>query len=414
MSAPPRRPSLATRAVHAGEGGAAPRRPAGTAVYLTAPFVFDDAADLDRAFAAGGHTGVYSRLGNPTVRAAEEKLAALEGAEDAVAFASGLGAMSAVLEGHVASGERILAAADLYGGTLARLEQITRRQPEVTVETVPSRDLAARLGDDEAPAPRMVLAETPSNPLLSCCDLAELAGAARRRGALLVVDNTFATPALQNPLELGAHLVVHSATKYLGGHSDATGGFAAGSRELLGPVREAQVLGGACLDPHAAFLLGRGMKTLALRVERQSESAARLAGFLRERPEVLGVRYPGDDPVGRRQMRAGGGMLTFEVEGGLAAASAVADRLRVFHIIPSLGGVESGVSLPALTSHRDLSPERRDELGIGAGLLRLSVGIEGYEDLEADLRQALEVARTAGAAGPAGSATGGLAPGARA
>lgn len=412
MSAPPRRPSLATRAVHAGEGRRAPRRPAGTAVYLTAPFVFEDADELDRAFAEGGHTGVYSRQGNPTVRAAEEKLASLEGAEEAVAFSSGLAAMSAAVEAHVASGARILAAADLYGGTLARLEQLGRRQPEITVETVPSRDLAARLADEEAPAPRLVIAETPSNPLLSCCDLAELAGAARRREALVVVDNTFATPALQNPLDLGVDLVVHSATKYLGGHSDTHGGFAAGSRELLEPVRETQILGGACLDPHAAFLLARGMQTLALRVERQSASAARLAELLRGRPGILDVRYPGDDPVGRRQMRAGGGMLTFEVEGGLPAASAVANRLRVFHIIPSLGGVESGVSLPALTSHRRLTPARRAELGIGDGLLRLSVGIEGYEDLEADLVQALEWAAPVGAAGPAGSSEPDTAPGA--
>jgi cystathionine beta-lyase/cystathionine gamma-synthase len=386
----PERPSPATRAVHAGSGAAAPRPPAGAAIYQTAPFVFASSDELDRAFAAGGAEGVYSRQGNPTVRAAEEKLAALEEAEEAVAFASGLAAMAAVLAGHLASGDRVVASADLYGGTVAWLSLLTRRQPEIAAETVPLRDLTARLGDRERPAPRLVVAESPSNPLLACVDLAELAAACRARGALLVVDNTFATPVLQNPLALGAHLVVHSATKYLGGHSDVTAGFAAGERELLAPVREVQVLAGACLDPHAAFLLSRGMQTLALRVERQSENAARLAAFLRQHPAVLGVRYPGDDPVARRQMRAGGGMVVFEVAGGLPAASAVADRLELFRIIPSLGGVESGASLPALTSHRRLTPERRAELGIGDGLIRLSVGIEGYEDLEADLAQALE------------------------
>jgi cystathionine gamma-synthase/methionine-gamma-lyase len=380
---------LATRAVHAGEGIAAPRRPAGAAIYQTAPFVFTDTRELDRAFAAGGAEGVYSRQGNPTVRAAEEKLAALEEAEEAVAFASGLAAVAAVVTAHCASGDRVLASADLYGGTAAWLAWLGRRQPEIAVEVVALAELAPRLRDPEAPAPRMVLVETPSNPLLACCDLAELAEAARARGALLAVDNTFATPILQNPLALGADLVLHSATKYLGGHSDVTGGFAAGPRELLAPVREVQVLGGGCLDPHAAFLLARGMKTLALRVERQSETAARLAGFLRERPGVLAVRYPGDDPVARRQMRAGGGMVAFEVDGGLPAAAAVADRLEVFQIIPSLGGVESGVSLPALTSHRRLTPARRAELGIGDGLIRLSVGIEAYEDLEADLARAV-------------------------
>jgi cystathionine beta-lyase/cystathionine gamma-synthase len=383
------RRSPGTRAVHAGEGAAAPRPPAGAAIYQTAPFVFSSTDELDRAFAAGGAEGVYSRQGNPTVRGAEEKLAALEGAEDAVAFASGLAAAAAVLTAHCVSGDRILASADLYGGTAAWLAALGRRQPEIAVETVPLGELAARLRDPAAPAPRLVLAESPSNPLLTSCDLAELAAAAHARGALLAVDNTFATPVLQTPLALGADLVFHSATKYLGGHSDVTGGFAAGPRELLAPVREVQVLSGACLDPHAAFLLARGMKTLALRVERQSENAARLADFLRVQPGVRAVRYPGDDPVARRQMRSGGGMLAFELAGGLAAAAAVVDRLELFRLIPSLGGVESGVSLPALTSHRRLTADQRAELGIGDGLVRLSVGIEGYEDLEADLAQAL-------------------------
>jgi len=383
-----------TRAVHAGERVSAPRRPAGAAIYQTAPFVFDSTEELDHAFAAGGGEGVYSRQGNPTVRTAEEKLAALEGAEEAVAFASGLAAVSAVVSSLVASGDRVLASTDLYGGTVAWLAWMARRQPEVTVEAVPLSDLASRLSDGGAPAPALVLAESPSNPLLACCDLAEVASAARARGARLVVDNTFATPVLQTPLHLhggeGADIVVHSATKYLGGHSDATGGFAAGSRELMGPVREAQVLVGGCLDPHAAFLLSRGMKTVALRVERQSENAARLAGFLAGHPAVASVRYPGNDPVARRQMRAGGGMLAVEVVGGLAAAAALADRLELFGIIPSLGGVESGISLPALTSHRRLSAEQRAEIGIGDGLVRLSVGIEGYDDLEADLSRALD------------------------
>ncbi|HUF78240.1 MAG TPA: aminotransferase class I/II-fold pyridoxal phosphate-dependent enzyme [Thermoanaerobaculia bacterium] len=390
--------SRQTRAVHAGEGAAAPRRPAGAAIYQTAPFVFSSTEELDRAFAAGGAEGVYSRQGNPTVRAAEEKLAALEDAEDAVAFASGLAAMSAVVTAWCASGDRVLASADLYGGTAAWLAALGRRQPEIVVETVALGGLVQRLRDPVAPAPRLVLAESPSNPLLACCDLAELAAAAGARGALVAIDNTFATPILQNPLALGADLVFHSATKYLGGHSDLTAGFAAGSRELLGRVREVQVLSGACLDPFAAFLLARGMKTLALRVERQSENAARLALYLRGRPGVVAVHYPGDDPVARRQMRAGGGMLCFEVAGGLAAAAAVADRFELFRIIPSLGGVESGVSLPALTSHRRLTAGERAKLGIGDGLIRLSVGIEGYEDLEADLAQAL--AGSARLAGP--------------
>lgn len=383
-----------TRAVHAGEESTAPvtRRPAGAVVWQTAPFVFESVDELDGAFASGGRNAVYSRFGNPTVRVAEAKLASLEGAEDAVAFASGLAAISAVVAAHVVSGDRIVAAAELYGGSATQLARLSARHPEVTVETVPLAAIAERLADPERPAPRMVLLETPSNPALDCCDLAEVAAAARACGALLVVDNTFATPVLQNPLHLpdghGADVVVHSATKFLGGHSDATGGFAAGSAERMAAVREVQIYDGACLDPHAAFLLARGMQTVALRVERQSENAARLAAFLAEHPAVHGVRYPGNDPVARRQMRAGGGMLAFEVADA-ASAAAVADRLRVFRIIPSLGGVESGVSVPALTSHRSTPPEERRRLGIGDGMLRLSVGIEGYDDLRSDLERAL-------------------------
>jgi cystathionine beta-lyase/cystathionine gamma-synthase len=384
----------ATRAVHAGEEPAAPltRRPAGAVVWHTAPFVFDSVEELDGAFAAGGLDGVYSRYGNPTVRVAEEKLAALEGAEEAVAFASGLAAIGAAISSCVASGDTIVASTDLYGGTAVQLSRRVRSHPEVTVEPVPLADLAGRLADPSRPTPRLVILETPSNPLLACCDLAEVA-AARDRGTLLLVDNTFATPVLQNPLHLpgggGADLVVHSATKYLGGHSDVTGGFVAGSAERMAKVKEAQMYDGACLDPHAAFLLARGMKTLPLRIERQSENAARLAELLAGHPAVRTVRYPGNDPVGRRQMRAGGGMLTFEVAGARAAAR-VADRLRIFRIIPSLGGVESGVSIPALTSHRSLDPEARRALGIGDGMLRLSVGIEAFDDLRADLERALE------------------------
>jgi cystathionine beta-lyase/cystathionine gamma-synthase len=234
-----------------------------------------------------------------------------------------------------------------------------------------------------------VLVETPSNPLVGCCDLAALATACRARGTRLVVDNTFATPVLQTPLALGAHLVVHSATKYLGGHSDVMAGLVAGGAELVARVRLAEMLGGGCLDPHAAFLVGRGMKTLVLRVERISTTAARLVEMLGGHPAVGAVRYPGLDPVGRRQMSMGGGILAFELRGGAEAVRRAVDRMAIWQLIPSLGGVESGVGVPALTSHRGLSPAERTELGIGDGLVRLSVGIEDPDDLLADLEGAL-------------------------
>lgn len=379
-----------TRSVHAGEPPSLPRRSAAVPIFQTAPFIFDTAEELSKAFTGGELAGLYSRYANPTVRVVEEKLAALEWAEDAVAFASGMGAISGTLSTLLRSGDRLLAAADLYGGTHSWLAWLEAHHSEITIHRVPLKDLVETLTQGPPPSTRMVYLETPTNPLLTCCDIARVAELASQRGIRVVVDNTFATPVLQNPLTLGAHVVVHSATKFLGGHSDVTAGIVAGDRETVARIRETMIWGGACLDPHAAFLVARGMKTLALRVERQSATAARLVEFLAGHPKVHRVYYPGLDPVGRTQMKAGGGMLAFELVAGLEAATAFLDRLEIFQIIPSLGGVESGVMLPATTSHRQLSPEERAALGIADGLVRLSCGIEDPEDLEADLRQALE------------------------
>ncbi|HEV8630539.1 MAG TPA: PLP-dependent aspartate aminotransferase family protein [Thermoanaerobaculia bacterium] len=378
----------ATRAVHAGERQVVPRRPAVVPVFLTAPFLFDSVDELDRAFGSGDLRGLYSRYGNPTVRAVEEKLAALEGADDAVAFASGMAALAGALAATLRSGDLLLAARELYGGTHALVGWLAERHPEIELQRPRLAGLAAAVAAAPRP-PRAVLLETPSNPVLECCDLAALVAACRARGTAVIVDNTFATPVLQNPLALGADLVVHSATKYLGGHSDVTAGLVAGGGELIARVRRAEMVGGGCLDPHAAFLVGRGMKTLVLRVERQSATAARLAERLAAHPVVAHVRYPGRDEVGRRQMRLGGGILAFEVAGGGAAARRFLDRLRIIQLIPSLGGVETGAGVPALTSHRQLPPAERAELGIADGLVRLSVGIEDADDLEADLLAAL-------------------------
>jgi cystathionine beta-lyase/cystathionine gamma-synthase len=385
-----------TRAVHAGEEQPLPRRPVVVPVYQTAPFLFSDAEELTAAFAGGDPTGLYSRYANPTVRVVEEKIAALEGSEDGVAFSSGMAAITATLSSLLRSGDRLLAAADLYGGTHAWLGWLASHHPEIAIERVPARDLAAHLeglaGAGGAGVPRVVYFETPINPVLTCCDIASTARAAHALGARVVVDNTFASPVLQRPIGLGADLVVHSATKFLGGHSDVTAGLVAGPRALLGPIRELMMLGGGCLDPHAAFLVARGMKTVALRVERQSDNAARLVAVLHGDPRVERVCYPGLDPIGRAQMRAGGGMFAFDLRGGGAAAARFVDRLRVFQIYPSLGGVESGVLLPAATSHRQMSPEERAAVGIADGTVRVSCGIEDFDDLRADFEQALAAA----------------------
>jgi cystathionine beta-lyase/cystathionine gamma-synthase len=299
-----------------------------------------------------------------------------------------MAAVAAALAATLRSGDLLLAARELYGGTHALLRWMGEHHPEVAVERPGLLGLAAAVAAAPRP-PRAVLVETPSNPTVRCCDLAALAAACRARDTVLVVDNTFATPVLQTPLALGADLVVHSATKFLGGHSDVTAGLVAGGGELIAAVRKVEMLGGGCLDPHAAFLVGRGMKTLVLRVERGSATAARLAAMLAAHPAVAAVHYPGLDPVGRAQMRAGGAILAFELAGGDAAVRRALDRLELWQLIPSLGGVESGVGVPALTSHRGLGAAERAELGIGDGLVRLSVGIEDADDLVADLEQAL-------------------------
>ena len=414
------RRGLSTRAVHAGEAAAEarpPRRAAGLAIHQTAPWIFADTAELAGAFDGlpGDRRALYSRYANPTVRVVEEKVAALEGCDDAVAFASGMGAISTALGAVLSSGDRLIASADLYGGTSAWLDHLAEHHPEVAVERVPLAGIAARLdelaeeGGSNGGAGDLaaVYLETPSNPLLGCCDLAAVAarcralGAAAGRPVHLLVDGTMASPAVQTPHALGADLVIHSATKFLAGHSDVTAGVVAGPAALVERVRKAMIVGGACLDPHAAFLVARGLKTLALRLERQSANAARLAAQLAAHEAVERVHYPGRpepgafdphafDPVAAGQMANGGPMLSFELAGGLPAARALVDALTCFHIIPSLGGVESGVVLPAITSHRNLSEVERRAAGIADGLVRVSCGIEDGDDLEADLAAGLE------------------------
>jgi cystathionine gamma-synthase len=244
------------------------------------------------------------------------------------------------------------------------------------------------------PRTRVIFAETPTNPTLEVLDLSSLASVANRSGVPLAVDNTFATPYNQNPLLLGADLVIHSATKYLGGHSDLTAGVVLGSAERAAPVREIMKVGGGCADPLAAYLLQRGLKTLALRVRAQNENAAGVAAFLSSHPRVSRVFYPGLEThpghaIARRQMRGYGGMVTFEAEGGFEAACRVMDRFRVFLRAATLGGVESNAMIPVLASHVGLSEEELSRAGVSRGMIRLSVGIEDLEDLVWDLDQAL-------------------------
>ena len=353
-------------------------------------------ADLDewRAVAEGRRKGhIYSRNTNPTVEAFEEKARALEGAPAATSFSTGMAAVSNTLSSLLSPGDRVVSVRDSYGGTNKIFVDFLPRW-DVDVELCDTTDheaLEAAVGE----GCDVLYLESPTNPTLKVVDLARLSEAARAVGATVVVDNTFATPLNQSPLELGADLVLHSATKFLGGHSDALGGVLCGPE---GAVREAfhvREINGAALDAGSASRLLRGMKTLQLRVERQNGTALRLARWLEGRPEVAEVFYPGlpshrGHEIARRQMSGYGGVLSFELEGGMEAVRGFLAELRLAHRAASLGSVSTLVGPPATTSHVELTAEERAEAGIPEGLIRYSVGIEDAEDLLADLGRGLE------------------------
>ena len=351
--------------------------------------------DLDtwRAVAIGEQPGhIYSRNTNPTVRALEEKLRDLEGAEAATSFSTGMAAISGTFFALLRPGDRVVSIKDSYGGT-----------NKLFTEFLPAFGIEVRLCDTtdheqlEAEITRgctMLYLETPTNPTVKIVDIERLAKAAHRAGALVVVDNTFATPINQNPRQLGADLVLHSATKFLGGHADALGGAACGSQALIQKLYHFREINGATLSPADAYLLLRGMKTLGLRIERQNESAMTIARWLQQQPIVEQVNYPGlashvHHDVAARQMRGFGGVLSFSVRGGLDAIKVFLPRLRLAHRAANLGCVETVVGPPLLTSHVECSDAERAAAGIPDGLIRYSTGIEHASDLIADLDQAL-------------------------
>ena len=389
--------SIFTQSVHAGERGPRPDyTPAVTPIYSSVVYLYDEVDRLHRILA--GEPGyVYSRYGNPTTAALEEAVAVLEGGECGVAFASGMAAIhAALLAAGLRAGDSIVAARDLYGVTYALLTETLSPLGMRTrfVEIARTEEVVAAL---EEVRPRLFLLETMSNPLLVVPDLPRLAAAAHGVGALVLVDNTFATPYLLRPLEHGADLVVHSLTKYLAGHDDVLGGIVVAGRELGARVRRQAQVVGAVLGPNEAYLAHRGLKTLALRMRAHCENAARVAAWLEKHPAVRRVYFPGlpshpQHEVARRLFRPGafGGMVSFEVAAGTAeAAIAVMERLQLILPGTTLGCIHSLMLHPARASHRALSPEQRAAWGIGEGLLRLSVGIEDAGEIIADLEQAL-------------------------
>jgi cystathionine gamma-synthase len=338
-----------------------------------------------------GH--IYSRNTNPTVEAFETKVRLLEGAEAATSFASGMAAISNTLFTLLAPGDRIVSVKDSYGGTNKLfLEFLPRFGIRVELcETTEHGQIEAAI----AKGCKVVYLETPTNPTLKVMDIARVAAAGHRAGAVVVADNTFATPINQNPLALGADLVIHSATKFLGGHADALGGAVCGGRELVGRIYHFREITGAALDPMAAFLLIRGMKTLHLRIKQQNESALTIARRLQGHPAVASVYYPGLEThlhhdVARRQMRGFGGVLSFMLKGGFAAVKSVLPELRLARRAANLGAVETIAGPPATTSHVECTAEEREAMGIPEGLVRSSVGIEDTGELIADLERALE------------------------
>jgi cystathionine gamma-synthase len=392
-----RKTVTSTDAVHAGEPKAKPYDAVPTPIVQTSTYTFADSAEIAR-FTDGSHEDPerceYGRYGNPTVRAVELRLAALEGTEDAALFGSGMAAVSTTVLALARGGQHVVLFRDCYRMTLELVTDWLARFG-VAHTLLEAGDVGALPGALR-PETRLVVSESPTNPYLSCIDLAALAATCRaRRTVKSLVDATFATPVNCRPASFGVDLVVHSATKYLAGHNDVLAGVVCGPSGLVSLVRDLRGVLGTVCDPHAAFLVGRGLKTLALRVERQNATALALARRLEAHPRVERVFYPGlpshpSHAIARSQMRGFGGVVSFVVKGGLDGARHVVDAMRLARIGPSFGGVESLVEQPAVMSYYEMTTAERAAIGIADGLVRMSVGIEDADDVVADVVRALD------------------------
>lgn len=388
---------LETLAIHAGRVGDPSFGSLSTPIHQTSTYVFDNVAQGASRFAGESEGFIYSRLGNPTVRELEQRVAALEGAEDGIAFASGMGAVAAVIFGHLQQGDHLITSKALYGCTFALFTEDLARfgievsfLPEVNADTV-----AAALRSNT----RMIYLETPINPTLEVIELAPIMALTKQHQVLSVVDNTFMTPVLQRPIELGADLVLHSATKYLNGHGDVIAGIVCGSAEAVtnlrgGPLKTM----GAALGPMDAWLIIRGLKTLPVRVERHQSNTEHVAQWLRQHSQVGNIywpgfkEHPGHSLIGK-QMAGPGALIAFELNGGYDAAVAMMNAVKLCRLAVSLGDAETLIQHPASMTHATYSPEELAEAGISPGLIRLSVGLEHHDDIVADLAQALAQAQ---------------------
>ncbi|MDN5754105.1 MAG: O-succinylhomoserine sulfhydrylase [Nitrosospira sp.] len=364
------------------------------ALYLTSSFVFDNAAQAAARFSGAEPGNIYSRFTNPTVTAFEERLAALEGAETCVATSSGMSAILACVMGLLSAGDHVVASRSLFGATVSLFNNILRRF-DIETTFVSATDVAAWEAAVK-PGTKLLFVETPSNPLTEISDIAALAAVAKKAGAWLAVDNCFCSPALQRPLDLGADLVIHSATKYLEGQGRVLGGAVLGKRNL---VMEQGVFGflrtaGPSLSPFNAWVILKGMETLKIRMEAHSANALQIARWLEVQPNVARVHYPGlpshpQYELAKRQQKTGGGIVSFELKNGKEAAWRVVDSVCMISITANLGDVKSTLTHPATTTHARISQESRDAAGITDGLLRIAVGLEAVKDIEADLARGL-------------------------
>jgi cystathionine beta-lyase/cystathionine gamma-synthase len=384
--------SDATKCVHAGEDRHGKAAPITTEIAQTSVFVLPSVEELRKINEGTSAAFMYTRYSNPTTESAEQKIAALEGADGCVVTSSGQAATLATILALCKAGDEIVSMLDLYGGTLALFEKVFSRYG-LTIRFVPFQELQ-NIEKYFTGRTKLIFLETPTNPTLRCVDLEALAKTAEKHSAYTVVDNTFATPILQKPLELGADVSVHSATKYLGGHSDLSAGAVACNGELVEQIREMRKISGGALDPGASYLLIRGLKTLELRVERGCKNAMRIAQALARNSKVVRVMYPGltshpAHELARRQMKDFGMMMAIEVRGGRKAAERFIDGLQLWYLAASLGGVESTVSYPVLSSHANMAEEKLRLMDVSPATVRLSVGIEDPADLIADLEQSL-------------------------
>ena len=363
--------------------------PVATPIYQTSTF---EVTDNEEQLRVTGSDSYYTRYGNPTNSVAEKTIAELEGVDAALTFSSGMGAITTTVMALLQAGDHVVAQRDIYGGAHKFFSQW---MPRFGVETTfvdttnfSQHERAIR------PNTRLLYLESPTNPTLRVVDMKAAGALAKKRGLISMIDATFGTPVNQNPVRYGIDLIMHSGTKFLGGHADLICGVVAGPAALIERILATRTTLGNCMDPHAAWMLVRGMKTLAVRVARQNENALRVAEFLERHAKVRSVHYPflkshPQNGIAREQMRGGGGMVTFEVKGSGDDARRVSEAMRLFTLAPSLGGVESLVSIPVLTSHLMVPPDERARMGVTEQMIRLSVGIENADDLVADLERAL-------------------------